>query len=130
MVRSISNFGRSGLSDWMLQRVSAVVMTVYFVWLLALFICHAPTSHADLVSLFSATWVRIFSTLALLSVVVHAWIGAWSIVTDYVTARFFKLELGIELGDKATVLRILLEIVLILLMLVYTLWGLVIIWGA
>jgi len=129
MVRSVTSFGRSGLSDWLIQRISAVIMTAYFAWLLAVFICQPNMDYQQWTEMFSTTCIRIFSTLALLSVVAHAWIGGWSVLTDYVTARFFKLELGIEIGEKAGVLRILMETVLVLLMFVYTLWGLVIIWG-
>ena len=30
MVRSVTSFGRSGLSDWLVQRVSGVILLAYF----------------------------------------------------------------------------------------------------
>ncbi len=128
MVRAVTSFGRSGLSDWLVQRVSAVIIAAYFGWLLYVFLC-GELDYAAWVELFSGTGVKIFSTLALLSVVAHSWIGAWGVLTDYVTPRFFKLELGIEIGDKAVALRILLQIITVLLMAVYILWGMAIVWG-
>lgn len=129
MVSSVTSFGRNGPSDWLIQRVSAVIILAYVIFLLSLFVCYPHMDHLQLKAVFAHTYVRLFSTITLFSVVAHAWIGAWSVLTDYVTPRFFKLELGIDLGHKATVLRLLLAIAMILLMAVYTLWGIQIFWG-
>lgn len=64
--------------------------------------------------------MRIFNTAALLSVVAHAWIGIWVVLTDYVTTRL--------LGSKGTALRLTLEILAIGVLITYTLWGLAIVW--
>lgn len=128
-VGTVTSLGRSGLSDWLVQRVSAVILLAYIVCLVAFFACNPDLDYWQLKAFFSRTSVQVFSTLALFSAVAHAWVGMWSVLTDYVTARFFKLELGIELGDKATVLRLALVIALVLVLFVYTLWGLKIIWG-
>lgn len=127
MVRAVTSFGRSGLSDWLVQRVSAVILLAYIAFLLC-----AATSGMDYEHwkhLFSRTSVQVFSTMALFATVAHAWIGAWSVLTDYVTDRFFKLELGIDLCGKAVVLRLLMAIFTVLLMAAYTLWGIKILWG-
>jgi succinate dehydrogenase / fumarate reductase, membrane anchor subunit len=129
MVKAVTSLSRSGVSDWLIQRVSAVILLAYIISLVSFFACNPDMDYWQLKAFFARTSVQAFSTLALLSAVAHAWIGLWSVLTDYVTARFFKLELGIELGDKATVLRLVLTIAMILLMVVYTLWGLKIIWG-
>lgn len=130
MVTSVTNVGRSGLSDWLVQRVSAVVLLVYIGFLLSFFVCNPDLGYWDLKAFFGRTSVQVFSTLALLATVVHAWIGGWSVLTDYVTARFFRLELGINIGSgRALALRMTLQILGILLMLIYTLWGIKILWG-
>ena len=51
----------------------------------------------------------------------HAWIGLWTVTTDYLTTR--------QIGAAATGIRLLAQLVIALLTLVYLLWGLVIIWG-
>lgn len=130
MVSAVTSFGRNGVSDWLVQRVSAVILLAYVVFLVSVFVCHPHMEYEYWKTFCSRTSVEVFSTLALFSAVAHAWIGGWSVLTDYVTARFFKLELGIELGEKATVLRLLLVTGMVLLLFVYTLWGLKIIWGA
>ena len=35
MVTNITSFGRSGLSDWLMQRVSAVILALYTVFVVA-----------------------------------------------------------------------------------------------
>jgi succinate dehydrogenase / fumarate reductase membrane anchor subunit len=107
-----------------------VILLAYVIFLVLVFACHPNLDYSQWKALCSRTSVEVFSTMALLAAVSHAWIGMWSVLTDYVTERFFKLELGIELGEKATVLRLVLATALVLLMCVYTLWGLKIIWGA
>jgi len=127
MVKTITSFGRSGLSDWLVQRVSAVILLAYIGFLLC-----AATGGGDYEHwkhLFSRTSVQVFSTIALFATVAHAWIGAWSVLTDYVTDRFFRLELGVDLGGRAVALRLALTVFTVLLMAAYTLWGIKILWG-
>ena len=33
MVNSVTNFGRSGLYDWVIQRLSAVILAIYTLFL-------------------------------------------------------------------------------------------------
>jgi len=129
-VGMVTSFSRNGVSDWLVQRVSAVILLAYVVFLVSVFVCHPDMDYLQWKTLCKRTSVEVFTTLTLFAAVAHAWIGGWSVLTDYVTPRFFKLELGIELGEKATVLRLVLTTLMVLLMLVYTLWGLKIIWGA
>ena len=129
MVSSITSLGRSGLSDWLIQRVTAVIMLAYFIFLMVVLLCESHAGYEAWSELFSCVSVRIFSTVTLLSVVAHSWIGGWGVLTDYVTERFFKLELGMNIGSRASILRLLMVMAMILLMIIYTLWGLDIIWG-
>ena len=84
MVTNVTNFSRSGLYDWMAQRVSAVVLAAYFLFLLGYLIAN-PDWSTQWHALFSANWMRIFSLLALVALSVHAWVGMWTISTDYLT---------------------------------------------
>ncbi|MDP2284141.1 MAG: succinate dehydrogenase, hydrophobic membrane anchor protein, partial [Pseudohongiella sp.] len=85
MVKNVTSFGRSGLSDWVVQRVSAVILGVYFVGLLSFMLLTPELGFAEWKSLFSATWMRIASLAALLALCAHAWIGMWTVATDYLT---------------------------------------------
>ena len=119
MVTSVTSFGRSGLSDWLLQRVSAVILLAYFI-----FIAFTLAGGLDYIawkSLFGQTWVRIFSLMAVLSLAAHAWIGMWVVLTDYFTERL--------MGKKGNVLRFCLQVLCSLTIFVYVVWTIQILWG-
>lgn len=121
MVTAVTSFGRSGLYDWLIQRVSAVVMAAYVIFI-AGFIISTPELQYDVwKALFSQLWMRVFSLITLLSIAAHAWIGLWAVLTDYLTTRM--------MGGKATALRVVAQMVLGLVTVTYVVWGLEILWG-
>ena len=121
MVTNVTNFSRSGLYDWMAQRVSAVALAAYFLFLLGYLIANPGLSFADWHGLFSQYWMRIFSLLALVALGVHAWVGMWTIATDYLTPMAF--------GKSATAIRFLFQAVCGVAMFAYFVWGVQILWG-
>ncbi|MCH9690556.1 MAG: succinate dehydrogenase, hydrophobic membrane anchor protein [Gammaproteobacteria bacterium] len=121
MVTAITNFGRSGLYDWLIQRISAVILLAYTLFIVGFIFFSKDFGYVSWSALFDQFWVRLFSLIALLSTVAHAWIGLWSVITDYLTNRM--------LGTKATLLRILTQTLLGAVALVYTVWGIEILWG-
>ena len=121
MVTNVTNFGRSGLYDWMVQRLSAVYLALYFVSLITYLVLSPDLSFEQWSSLFGATWVRIASLLALLALSAHAWVGLWTISTDYLTSDL--------LGSKATAVRFAFQSVCVIVMFIYLIWGIQILWG-
>jgi len=121
MVTNVTSFGRSGLSDWLLQRVTAIVMAVYSVFIVVYLLSNPGLDYDQWVSLHSNTLMRIFSLAAIVSIAIHAWIGLWAVLTDYVTVRL--------LGPKATPLRIILQLGMIIVTLAYVVWAIDILWG-
>ena len=115
MVTNVTNFSRSGLYDWMAQRVSAVVLAAYTLFLLGYVICNPGMGYAEWHGLFSHTAMRIFSLLALVALSVHAWVGMWTISTDYLTPM--------ALGKSATVVRFLFQAVCGIAMFAMFVWG-------
>lgn len=83
MVRSITNLSRSGVQDWLIQRVSAVILAVYTLFLLGVFMANPGLGYEEWRQLFSLFWVKIFTLVSLLSLVGHIWVGMWTVVTDY-----------------------------------------------
>lgn len=120
-MKSATSFSRSGLSDWLVQRVSAVILAVYTVFLLGWLAANPVVDYAAWHGLMSGTAMRIFTLLALLSFVSHAWIGMWTVFTDYLTSR--------QMGPKADVLRLLAQIAMGIALFVVIVWGIQIIWG-
>jgi len=121
MVKSVTSLGHSGLSNWLLQRVSALVMTAYLIFMVGYFIVNPNPSFEQWVNLHSALAMRIFSLLTILSIAAHAWIGLWCVLTDYITVRL--------IGPKATPIRMFLQLAMIALILFYVIWAIDILWG-
>ena len=119
MVTAVTSMGRSGLYDWLMQRVTAVILLAYFLFIAGVLL--GGVDYAAWKALFSQTWVRIFSLMALLSLGIHAWVGMWSVVTDYLTERM--------MGQTGNVLRFLAQVVCGLAMFTYVVWGIQILWG-
>ena len=115
MVTNITSFGRSGLSDWLMQRVSAVILALYTVFIVAFLLFNPNLDYYAWSGLFSQTWMRIFSLLAFVAIAAHDWIGLWTVTTDYL---------------KSTRLRVGVQAVIILGIFVYLVWGIQILWGA
>ena len=114
MVTTVTSYGRSGLSDWLVQRVSALILAVYSVFMVVYLLVNPQLDFAQWHALFSMTSMRIFSLMALLSLGAHCWIGLWSISTDYL---------------KPFTLRFVFQMVVGLLMFIYTVWGVQLLWG-
>ncbi len=121
MVTTVTNLSRSGLYDWMAQRVSAVLLAVYTLFLLGYLLMNPDLTYEQWVGLFSQNWMRIFSMLTLVALSVHAWVGMWTISTDYLTPM--------AMGKSATILRFLFQAACGLAMFVFFVWGVQILWG-
>ncbi len=119
MVKSVTSFGRSGLSDWLLQRVSAVILLAWFLCIGASLA--GGVDYTEWKSIFDGTAMRVFTLLAILSLAAHAWIGMWSISTDYLTERL--------MGKTGNVLRITFQLGCGLLIFIYVLWTIQILWS-
>ena len=121
MVTNITSLGRNGVHDWLLQRISAVVLLAYFVFLVVYVATNTDLSFSQWQNLFSHTWMRVFSLTALLSLCAHAWIGMWTISTDYFTSAV--------LGTAATVIRLGFQLVCLLILISYFVWCVQILWS-
>lgn len=90
------SLGTTGLRDWVIQRVSAVFLAIFLLSLTYYWVTHPNLEAAQWQLFFQMQWVKISVILALLSLVLHAWIGIWTIVTDYIhlyCIRIFVLSL-------------------------------------
>lgn len=121
MVKAATTLSRNGVSDWIIQRVTAVVLFLYTLFITGYLLFNPDVDYAQWSALFDRLWMRIFTTATVLSVVAHAWIGIWSVLTDYLTERL--------MGRKGLVLRLLAEFGFAALLFVYLIWGLQILWS-
>lgn len=121
MVTAVTSFGRSGLSDWVAQRFSAVVLAAYTIFIVAYLVMHPGLTYEEWSGLFQQLWVRIFTLLVLVSIAAHGWIGLWGVLTDYITTRM--------IGSSALFLRTVALSVYAIITFAYLVWGVQILWG-
>lgn len=103
-----------GLFEWIVQRATAVLIGAYAIFICIFFLTHSPLSYIDWMALFTHTIMRVVTILVVLAILWHAWIGLWTVFTDYVKNGF---------------IRLLLQIAVILLLASYFIWCLDAFWG-
>lgn len=104
-----------GWRDWLGQRVTALLMLLYTLFIGGLLLWRPPHNYADWKLLFSGNFVRIVTMLFLLALFYHAWIGVRDILMDYI---------------KPVGVRLAAEVAVILVLLFYSVWSFSILWGA
>ncbi len=114
MVTSVTSLTGNGLKDWLIQRVSAVYLLGYLLGLLGYFGMHRPLDYVQWSALFHCQIVKIATVLALLMILLHAWIGIWTVTTDYLR----------NMGLRVTV-----QVLVALFLSSQFIWGLMIVWG-
>lgn len=120
-IKSATGLTSSGSRDWIVQRLSAVVLAVYSVVLLGFFLTHGNVEFAEWSQFMTSLPMRLFSLVAILALAGHAWVGMWTVFTDYITTS--------QMGPKAAGLRMVLQSLMIIAILVFLFWGIMIFWG-
>ena len=113
-VRSATGLTGSGTRDWIVQRFGAVVLALYSLTLLGFFITHGNIDFLGWSAFITSLPMRLFSLVAIIALAGHAWVGIWTVLTDYV---------------KSAGLRLILQALMIAAILVYVFWGIMIFWG-
>jgi succinate dehydrogenase / fumarate reductase membrane anchor subunit len=114
MVKTVLSVSHQGLREWAIQRASAILMAIYSIAFILYVLCHPGLSFAEWHSLFAQTWMKVASILFLLAMLWHAWIGIWTIFTDYV---------------KPFALRTVLNFLVLLMLAACFVWGILILWS-
>jgi succinate dehydrogenase / fumarate reductase membrane anchor subunit len=114
MVKSVLGVNHQGLTDWLIQRMSAVIMTLYSIGLVSYLVINTGTDYTDWHSLFSRGWMKLATILFFLSLLFHAWVGMWTVFTDYI---------------KPFLLRFILQVLLFLSLVSFFFASLLILWG-
>lgn len=114
MVTNVTSLTGNGLRDWLIQRVTAIILGVYFIYMLVFFLTHSGISYQDWKMLHQCNVFRIVSVLTVIAMVKHAWIGLWTVTTDYI---------------KCAMLRVSVQMLILFSLLALLVWFLMILWG-
>lgn len=94
MVKSVLGVSHQGLRDWVIQRLSAVYMAIYFTAMIVYFACHSGLTFAQWHGLFAFVPMKIATMILVVGLLFHAWIGIWTIFTDYIKAPILRAVLN------------------------------------
>lgn len=86
-----SSASRRGLHDWLIQRFSAVYMAGCLAALFIYLVSHPGLSYLEWHDLFAGLTVKAVTLLFFGSLLWHAWIGLWTVLTDYVTCGYLRV---------------------------------------
>lgn len=103
-----------GSTDWLAQRVTAVIMVVYTVVLLAILLWNGGLSYVQFSRLLANVPFTMLSFLFMVSLLYHAWVGVRDIYMDYI---------------KPVGVRVFVQVVSIALLVAYLGWTIQILWG-
>ncbi|MBL8371761.1 MAG: succinate dehydrogenase, hydrophobic membrane anchor protein [Burkholderiaceae bacterium] len=85
-----------GLRDWLAQRVTAVLMALFTVLLLAQVVfTKGPIGYDLWAGIFAAQWMKVLTFTVIISLAYHAWVGVRDIWMDYVKPVAIRLILQV-----------------------------------
>jgi succinate dehydrogenase / fumarate reductase membrane anchor subunit len=102
-----------GLRDWLVQRATAIVLTIYLIILGVRIALARPIDYNSWVAIFVPFGMKVATLIAFVALAYHAWIGVRDIWMDYV---------------RPTAIRITLQLVTILWLAACLVWAVQIVW--
>ena len=103
-----------GVGDWLLQRLTGVIMAGYTVFLVLALVTHRPLNYAAWKVTFSEMWFQVGTMLFVGALLYHAWVGMRDILMDYL---------------KSTSLRLTAQFAVAFVLAFYLVWTAAILWG-
>ena len=83
-----------GLRDWLAQRVSAALMALFTLVVLAqVLFTKGPIGYDKWAGIFSAQWMKVLTFTVILALLYHAWVGIRDIWMDYIKPAGLRLVL-------------------------------------
>lgn len=99
-----SGSAHSGLGEWLLQRLSALYLAGFTLWLAVWLTLAAPANYLAWKAWMAAGGVRLAFALFFLSVLVHAWVGMRSVFLDYLKPLWVRFVAQLLLAGGLLVL--------------------------
>ncbi len=103
-----------GLRDWLAQRITAIVITLYTALFLGIVMWNGGLDYPTWRALFSGNAFRVATFLFMVALFWHAWVGMRNILMDYA---------------KPTSVRLALQTIVICALIAYSGWTIQVLWG-
>jgi len=114
MVNRIVVGAHYGLRGWIVQRLSAVIMTLYLLLFIGILLAQRPGEYNAWREVFGGQPMKLATLLFVLSLLAHSWVGMRDILMDYA---------------RPTSLRFALEAIVAVLLLAWAGWAVQILWS-
>lgn len=121
MMAFFARFTLTGPNNWIIQRITAIVMAAYLFFIVGFLVANPALTYDQWSALNGLLSMRIFTLVTIGAVAFHAWIGMRCVLTDYITVRL--------IGPKANGVRNVLQLGLGFIILLYLVWTIKILWG-
>lgn len=85
-----------GLRDWLAQRVTAGLMALFTLLVLAQVVfTRGPIGYDTWAGIFAAQWMKVLTFVVIVALLYHAWVGVRDILMDYI--KPFALRLALQI---------------------------------
>ena len=82
-----------GLRDWLAQRVTAALMALFTLLVLAqVLLTKGPVGYDQWAGIFSSQWMKVLTFVVIIAMLYHVWVGMRDIWMDYIK------PVGVRLG--------------------------------
>ena len=97
MVTKLYKLKKTGIFDYVLVRITAVIQAVYFSVITFYWLVNRDFKYEQLSGFFDILFVEIFTVIVAISIAYHSVQGIWNVATDYLTQA--------QIGASAKILR-------------------------
>ena len=85
-----------GLRDWLAQRITAALMAIFTLIVLAQVVfTRGPIGYDKWAGIFSAQWMKVLTFTVIISLAWHAWVGVREVLMDYIKPVGLRLALQV-----------------------------------
>ena len=85
-----------GLRDWLAQRITAALMALFTLVVLAqLIFSKGPIGYDKWSGIFASQWMKVLTFVVIIALLYHVWVGMRDIWMDYVKPVSIKLVLNV-----------------------------------
>jgi succinate dehydrogenase / fumarate reductase membrane anchor subunit len=85
--------GATGLRAWVLQRITALYLGLFWLYLLAHFLIEPPAGFSQWRAWVSRPEVAVGLLMGVLALLLHAWVGVRDVLIDYVRSSGTRIAL-------------------------------------
>ena len=85
-----------GLRDWLVQRVTAVLMVLFTLLVLAqVLFTRGPVGYETWAGIFAPQWMKVITYTVIVALIWHVWVGMRDIWMDYIKPVWLRLSLQV-----------------------------------